>query len=317
MTMKKRYFALLPLLATTLFTACEKAFEYDNSEIPHDFVGLTAPAPGTGFQVHVPPFPVPPQFEREWFMRLPIGNTQDIYVTRFHSKCRPGTHHLVAYGYQDENDPLNPQIGVMRDQNRADGRGNFRSNMNMDINFFTAQTEEFALDFPPGMAVYLKGGATMDLNSHYFNITDQTQFGEVYLNVHTVDSSQVSTILYTELVDNSDELRLPPRQTTTISHTELATDQHMMLYSITSHMHKRGKLFKVFVAGGPRDGELLLESNDYKHPPQIFLDTPLEIVPGIGLRTEVTYENETDRVITFGVTSEDEMGIAFFLYEKL
>lgn len=308
---------MLTLLAATTFTACEKVFDYDNSEIPDDFMGLTPPASGAGFQVHVPAFPVPAHFEREWFMRLPIGNTEDIYVTSFQSKCRAGTHHLVAYGYEDENDPLNPQIGVMRDQNRADGRGNFRSNMNMDINFFTAQSDEFTLQFPPGMAVYLKGGATMDLNSHYFNRTEETRFGEVYLNIHTVDSSQVNTILYTDLVDNSDELRLPPRQTTTITHTELATDQHMLIHSITSHMHKRGKLFRIYVAGGPRDGELLLESNDYKHPPQIFLDTPLEIVPGTGLRTEVTYENETDREITFGVTSEDEMGIAFFLYEKL
>jgi hypothetical protein len=306
----------LTLLAATVLTACEKTFDYDNSEIPDDFVGLTAPAPGTGFQVHVPAFPVPAHFEREWFMRLPIGNAEDIYVTRFQSKCRPGTHHLVAYGYQDENAPNQPQIGVMRDQNRADGRGNFRSNMNMDINFFTAQSEEFTLQFPAGMAVHLNGGATMDLNSHYFNVTDETQFGEVYLNVHTVDSSQVNTILYTELVDNGNELVLPPHQRTTITHTELATDAHMTIYSITSHMHKRGRLFKVFVAGGPRDGELLLECNDYRHPPQIFLDTPLIITPGIGLRTEVTYENETDRTITFGVTSEDEMGIAFFLYEK-
>lgn len=315
--MKRLNYLFVALLAAALFSACEKTFEYSNSEIPDDFEGIAAPAPGTGFQVHVPAFPIPARFEREWFMRLPIGNTEDIYVTRFESRCRQGTHHLVAYGYEDENDPLNPPIGVMRDQNRADGRGNFRSNMNMDINFFTAQSDSFVLDFPPGMAVYLKGGATMDLNSHYFNRTDETRFGEVYLNIHTVDPSQVSTILYTELVDNSDELLLPPHQTTTITHTELATDQHMMLYSITSHMHKRGKLFKVFVAGGPRDGELLLEANDYKHPPQVFLDTPLEITPGMGLRTEVTYENETDRTITFGVTSEDEMGIAFFLYEQL
>jgi Copper type II ascorbate-dependent monooxygenase, C-terminal domain len=313
---KLRFPLLLAFAALLLTTACEKAFDYNNSEIPDDFAALPAPAAGTGFQIHVPPFPIPGNFEREWFMRLPIGNTEDIYVTKFQSKCRPGTHHLVAYGYQDENAPNQPQIGVMRDQNRSDGRGNFRSNFNMDINFFTAQSEEFTLDLPPGMAVYLKGGATMDLNSHYYNRTTQTRFGEVYLNINTVDRSQVNKILFTELIDNSDELYLPPHATTTITHTELATDEHFTVYSITSHMHQRGKLFKVFVAGGPRDGELLLEANDYKHPPQIFLADPLVVVPGIGMRTEITYENETDREITFGVTSEDEMGIAFFLYEK-
>lgn len=306
------------MFAAAIFTtACEKTFDYDPSDIPNDFTGLTAPTAGNGFQIHVPPFPVPGNFEREWFLRLPVGNSEDIYVSSFQSKSRPGTHHLVAYGYEDEDAPHQPQIGVMRDQNRSDGRGNFRGGMFGTINFFTAQAEEFTLSLPAGMAVHIPGGATMDLNSHYFNKTDDTRFGEVYLNINTIDSSQVNTILYTELVDNSDELVLPPHQTTTIVHTEMATNQHMMLYSITSHMHKRGKLFKVFVVGGPRDGEQILEADDYKHPPQIFLDTPLEIVPGIGLRTEITYENETDREITFGVTSEDEMGIAFFLYAKI
>jgi hypothetical protein len=125
----------------------------------------------------------------------------------------------------------------------------------------------------------------------------------------------VNTVLYTELVDNSDELVLPPHQVTTIVHTELAKEnQAMTIYSITSHMHRHGKLFKVFASGGPRDGELLLEAHDYKHPPQVFLTNPLVITPGTGLRTEITYDNDGDRELRFGVTSEDEMGIAFFLY---
>lgn len=316
--MKRLSYLFLPVLVLGMsLNACEKTFDYNPADVPNDFPALAAPASGTGFQIHVPPFPVPGNFEREWFMRLPVGNADDIYVSSFQSKCRPGTHHLVAYGYEDEDAPYQPQIGVMRDQNRSDGRGNFRGGMFGSINFFTAQAEEFTLNLPAGMAVHIPGGATMDLNSHYYNKTTETRFGEVYLNINTVDSSQVNTILYTELIDNSDELVLPPRQTTTITHTEIATDQHMMLHSITSHMHKRGKLFKVFVVGGPRDGELILEADDYQHPPQIFLTNPLEITPGIGLRTEITYENETDREIRFGVTSEDEMGIAFFLYARI
>jgi hypothetical protein len=304
------------IAASLLLSACEKTFDYDPADVPDDFVGLAAPAEGSGYQLHVPPFPVPANFEREWFLRLAVGNTEDAYVTSFQSKCRSGTHHLVAYGYEDENAPGQPEIGVMRDQNRPDGHGNFRGGMFGTLNYFTAQSEEFLLQMPPGMAVRIPGGATVDLNSHYYNKTKETRFGEVYLNFNTVDASQVSTVLHTELVDNSDELILPPNQVTTIVHTEIATTQNMTLHSITSHMHKHGKLFKVFVVGGPRDGELLLEADDYKHPPQIWLNDPLVITPGIGLRTEVTYDNYTNRELRFGVTSEDEMGIAFFLYSN-
>jgi hypothetical protein len=163
------------------------------------------------------------------------------------------------------------------------------------------------------MAVHIPGGATVDLNSHYYNKTQETRFGEVYLNFNTLDSSQVTTILYTSLVDNSDVLLLPPRQVTTIEYTE-TFGEDKTIYAVSSHMHKRGKLFRIYVAGGPRDGELLLESNDYQHPPTVFLNTPLDVSPGIGLRTVVTYDNETNREVKFGVTSEDEMGIAFYFY---
>jgi hypothetical protein len=103
-----RWFACFTVVAALCTTACEKTFDYDPSEIPNDFTALPAPVQGSGFQIHVPPFPVPGNFEREWFMRLPVGNVEDIYVSRFESKCRPGTHHLVAYGYEDENAPNQP-----------------------------------------------------------------------------------------------------------------------------------------------------------------------------------------------------------------
>jgi hypothetical protein len=317
--MKKLNLWASAICALALFTtACEKTFDYNTADIPDDFAALPAPTPGSGFQVHVAPFPVPANFEREWYMRLPIGNTEDIYVTQMESRCRPGTHHLVAYGYEDENAPYQPQIGVMRDQNRQDGRGNFRGGMFGNINFFTAQAEEFTISFPAGMAVKIPAGATMDLNSHYYNKTSATRFGECYLNIHTVDPSQVTTVLYTELIDNGDELILPPRAITKIVHTEIAQPGNSYrLHSITSHMHRHGILFQVFVVGGPRDGEMILEARDYKHPPQIFLTNPLDITPGLGLRTEVTYDNDGDRELRFGVTSEDEMGIAFFLYSKI
>ena len=79
-----------------------------------------------------------------------------------------------------------------------------------------------------------------------------------------------------------------------------------------SHTHKRGKRFLVYKVGGSNDGELLYSAFDYQHPPYLFFNTPLVVEAGEGIKTVVTYDNETDRDIRFGVTSEDEMGILFF-----
>lgn len=314
----KKYFkySSMILFFALIFTSCEKAFTYDKNEIPSDFIGLEVPDEGEGFQIHVPAFPIPADFEREWFMRLPIGNTEEIFVSEFESKCRPGTHHLIAYGFEDENENDLPEIGIMRDQNRPDGRANIRTAMGGDLAYFISQEADFTIKFPEGMAVRIPANSTVDLNSHYFNRTDKTLFGEVFLNAYTKPKNEVTEILEISQVDNSDQLILPPGETTIITHTRLFQEKQN-LRMLVSHMHKRGILFEAFKVGGVNDGEKLYSAWDYKHPPTLFFeDEPLIIEAGEGIRTEVTYENTSNRTIRYGVTSEDEMGILFYMFSN-
>lgn len=304
---------LMLFLGLSLF-ACEKPFDYEPADIPA-FDGLEAPAAEEGYQIHVPPFPVPAKYEREFFLRMPIGNTQDIYVNRFQSLCRPGTHHLIAYGFEDENDPDNPPMNVMRDQNLSDGRANINLKMGSAAMYYLTQEPDFELPLPEGIAIKIPANASIDLNSHYFNATDEDRFGEVFLNFHTLDKSEVTETLVVDDVDNYDVLFLPKGEQTDIEYTELF-DERTEIRMMVSHMHKRGIQFDVYRVGGSQDGELLYTAYDYQHPPNTFFDPPLVFEEGEGLRTKVRYFNETNRDIEFGVTSEDEMGILFFMKKE-
>lgn len=309
--MKRNFskYLILFFIGVSVFS-CEKSFDYELSEVPY-FEGLAAPAADEGFQVHLDPFPVPANFEREIFVRMSIGNTEDIYVNKFTALCRPGTHHLIAYGYKNENNPNHPEIGVMRDQNLPDGRGNFSLTMGSGSMYCGAQEPEFTQQFPPGVAVRIPANATIDVNSHYFNLTDNTIFGEVFLNLETIPADSVTEILEYDDVDNSDVLYLPAGKETTIEYTE-TFPRRTRIRQMFSHMHQRGKRFLVYKIGGANHGELLYSSFDYQHPPYMLFDTPMVFEANEGIRTVVTYDNETDRDIQFGVTSEDEMGILFF-----
>lgn len=295
--------------------ACERPFTYDASSIP-EFDGLEAPATDEGYQIHVPPFPVPARFEREFFLRMPIGNREETFVNRFRSLCRPGTHHLIAYGYEDENDPTNPEIGVMRDQNLSDGRGNFNLTMGSGAMYYLTQVPEFELALPDGVAILIPKNATVDINSHYFNVTDEVQFGEVFVNFYTLPKEEVNEILVVDEINNIDHLRLPSGETTDIEDQRIFGEE-TRIRMMFSHMHKRGIQFDVFKVGGDDDGKLIYSARDYQHPPTMMFDPPMIIPEGEGLRTVVRYFNETNREITFGVTSEDEMGILFFMKEDL
>jgi len=68
------------------------------------------------------------------------------------------------------------------------------------------------------------------------------------------------------------------------------------------------------VDGGANDGQLVFFTKDWEHPPFLDFDPPLVLDAGQGLRAETTYNNETDRVLSFGFRSVDEMMIIFGAY---
>lgn len=306
------------ILATVLVFApgCEKPVDYNPADIPGDFTPLEKPAAGQGYQIHVPPFPVAPQFEREFFMRVPVGNTEEAYVHAFEAHMRPGTHHMILYSYEDQNEAYEvPELGVMRDQNSPDGRLNLWSNMFWTKMLWGAQSANATITLPPGTAIRIPANATVDVNSHYYNKTDKVRFGEIYANLYTLPKDSVTTVLEQLQLDDY-EFQLPPRQEKVVENT-FTMKNRTHIYQLTSHTHKLGQRFEIRIVGGHRDGERVYLSEDWEHPREVFFVPELILEKGEGLKSIVTYNNDTDRTIGFGVTSEDEMNIIFgYYYEE-
>ena len=55
-------------------------------------------------------------------------------------------------------------------------------------------------------------------------------------------------------------------------------------------------------------------STDWHHPQFVTYDPPIQLQPGEGLMSEITYHNTRSVVVKFGLTSQDEMGIIFGYY---
>jgi hypothetical protein len=288
--------------------SCEKKLTYNTADIPA-FAPLAKP--DTGYQIHIPPFPVPANFEREIFIRVPIGNKEKIYITGYETKMRPGTHHVIAYKIDENNKGYNPPIGVIRDQNLANGKINYLSNLNAGNFILEATSPNYFLEMPEGYALPMEANQTLDMNSHYFNKTSSTLFGEVYFNLKTIPKSQVKHELK-EFILQPDELIIPANKTTVITSIH-EMEEKTNFIMMTSHYHKRGKKFEMYGVGGLNDGKLLYSSSDYVHPVINYHGTdPVVLQKGDKIKIIATYENETNREINFGVTSEDEMCIAYF-----
>lgn len=278
------------------------------------FLPLEFPPAGTGFQVTTGKFDVSTNFEREIFIYRDLGNPAPIYVNRIRTKLRPNSHHLVLYTF-DPSAPVLPQADVIRDLRNPNGSLNSLSEMNYHEFLGGSMIQEDVYDFPPGVALQLPAHAGVDMNTHFLNYSGSTISGEAYANFYTTSAANVQHTAQTVFVANTDITLLPHKETVITQTTNNPYPIPLNIFMLTSHYHERGKKFQIKISGGKRNGEIIYESTDWYHPLQKNYNTPITINPGEGITMVVTYFNDTDRTIHYGLTSLDEMAVIYgYLY---
>ena len=286
----------------------------DDTPQPENYEPL--PMPASGYRVDLEKFEIAPDFEREFFVYKKIGNTEDIYVNRFEIKMRRNSHHFLIYDINDAA-PGPPELDRIRDIRNPNGSMNFSNMFHMLFHVYVAgsQTQYFDYQFPEGVAFKMPANAAYDFNSHYVNKRNVPIEGEVNVNLHTIPKEQVQKAAGTINWGNTN-FSLPANRVTTITKT-YTVEKRTYIFSLTSHTHALGEKFVIKISGGNRDGEVVYTSTDWHHPPVVNYTTPIVLEPGQGLTSEITYNNNTNRVVNFGLTSEDEMGIIFgYYYEE-
>ena len=273
--------------------------------------------PKNGIQLHLGPFEVQPNFEREFFQFTELDIDDDIYVNRIEVEMRRGSHHFLLYTF-DLNTPGNalPIINQIRELRNENGIINLSTLYQMQFHKFFAGTQWSRLNYilPEGVALKIPKGTGLDQNSHYVNRTDSVVIGEVYTNIHTIEKNQVEHVAELFAFNNTD-IFLPSKKVTTIN-KKFMLDEKYYIGQVFSHAHEKMQEFSVEIVGGKRNGELIYWTNDWEHPPILNFNPPIEINPGEGLELKVTYNNRSSTPATFGYKSTDEMMILFGWYYK-
>ena len=291
----------------------ESLLQNTNTYTPRPFSKLDPPL--EGMQLHLGPFEVQPNFEREFFQYTNLKNIEDLYVNRIEIEMRSGSHHFLLYTFDNETpNEVIPSYDQPRDLRDSRGVLNLSTLYSMQFHNFFGGTQWPRLDYrlPDGVALKIPKNFGLDQNSHYVNRTDSIMIGEVYTNLHTIQKSSVSHVA--QLFDlNNQDLYLPAKKVTTIEKTfNMQEKRHVG--QVFSHAHEKMKEFIVEISGGSRDGEVIYWTNDWEHPPIINFDPPIILEEGQGLTLKATYDNWTSRPVTFGFKSTDEMMILFGWY---
>jgi hypothetical protein len=294
----------------------DKALLSDESRVDPGGGTFAIPSPPEqGMQLHLGPFEVDPHYEREIFYYQPFHNDQPIYIKSVNYTTRPGCHHFLLYDYEPGDEPKNQEI--IRDLMTKGGSYNPLTILSIQnkILFHGTQWRASGFTFPPGVAFEVPVNGGFDLNAHYLNSGDEPMTGEVYVNLETVDVSEVEHIAHGLFLSKKD-IKLPPESTTTLTE-DFIFEKDTYITSMFSHAHDFMLEFKVFIIGGPRDGEMVYFSRDHEHPPMVEPSPPMKLKKGTGLRLETTYHNWTDRTVKFGLRSTDEMMMLFGTYYEV
>lgn len=274
------------------------------------------PLPAKGFQITSGKFSVTPKFERELFIYRKLNNAVPVYVSKVETRMRSNSHHLVLYSFNSTTPTsLIPPEGVIRDLRNLDNTLNIGTAIAMGYHTFLAgaMTPNYTYTFPAGVALKMPANMGVDINSHYVNANTTGNIeGEAFANFHTVDVADVQHAASTLNLANT-SFSLPPGVRTTTSKS-FAFDTTTNIVMLTSHTHKLGEKFIIRIKGGTRNNEIVYTSTDWEHPLPAVFTPPLVLKAGEGLTSEITYNNTTNRTISFGLTSEDEMGIIFGYY---
>ena len=273
--------------------------------------------PTSGMQLHLGPFEIQPNYEREFFQYTELNHTGDLYVNRIEIEMRPGSHHFLLYTF-NENTPqqIIPNYGDIRDLRDRYGATNLSTLYTMQFHKFFGGTQWSRLDYvlPDGVALKIPAKYGLDQNTHYVNRTDSMMIGEVYTNIHLIEQNNVKHVA--QLFDfNNRDIYLPPKKITTIQKV-FRMDDTYYFGQVFSHAHEKMTEFLVEIDGGDRDGEVIYWTNDWEHPPIINYNPPIIINAGEGLRLKATYDNPTNDPVGFGFKSTDEMMILFGWYYK-
>lgn len=271
--------------------------------------------PLNGFQIHVDPFEVQPNEDREIFIYQALNNEEPIYISEFEITMRSGSHHFILYNLDESlAQSLYPKEGFVRDVYQENGEYNLTTLFYTQFHEFVVGTQwpTTRYAYPEGVALKVPAQSGFDINSHYANRSDNVLTGEVYANIYTISESEV--VHEAQILNlNHDSFFLPAKEVTTVDRT-FKFSETRRIFQLWSHAHEHMEEFKVFIAGGDRDGELVYVSTDWEHPPILQLDPPLELGFAEGLKLEVRYNNWEDRDLTFGLRSTDEMMILFGAY---
>ncbi len=260
-------------------------------------------------QMRMGKFTIPPAREREVCEYRQLPNKKPMDVQEFEIRMSPGSHHFVLWAYFGGLGPKDFPAGI-KDSPGCTGIGPGTDYHRANLTGMGQPNGK--VSFPQGYALRLEPHQSLLLNSHYINSSaTEPLTPQVVFNLVRARKSTVKHHLQT-LTLGDYQIPIPAHSTT--SHTgEWHAPFDLTVEQLSSHQHKRGiGLSANLIVDGEDRGEIFRNLNDWQEPTIKWFDDrlgqpPIHLKQGDGFRFTCSWQNNDDKDVRFGVTTDDEM----------
>lgn len=308
----------------------ESAIEefYNGGGLPR-IESLAPPAPGQGFQIYLGTLFIEPGQEYEIIKKQEIPLGDSLEIVGIECSMNPFSHHYGVSIFRNPDFASDAPEGIRPITNLGDAL-DFFYNSSYVAGAQSAHNETF---LPAGTAFRWDIGTTLNLNYHIYNYSNTGVLpAEAYINFYTQPRGIAAHHMETATIMQANPFSLflqPNGQDTTftMSHFENNSNKIMNVWLLNSHTHSRGKDFDMYLRNpdGTR-GEQIYEGFfngdysfnqgyfDYSHPPVRHFEPLLSVPFKDGFVMDGTFNNPGPNPITFGMSVNNEMFIAYMLY---
>lgn len=284
----------MTLLLATL--ACAPRDTVEQPAVVDGRVELPAPS-ADGLQFVSPDYEVPP-FSERMLCAFDLYEGPTVGITHVDTWQNPDFgHHVVLFESNFDEDEYPP--GTVVDCTESDDV----TMVDMDPIHINSGVEEGHtwLDLPDGMAIKLREGTPVVMQSHFINYTEDILVLQDAINLEVVPEAEVSTWA-AAFAHTETDLDLPPGGSTVSFDCEWREDLHV-LYML-GHMHEWGTAFSVdwtHADGTERVYEIAEWDPAFRDVPPVnpYESGDFQVAAGDVFTTACTWDNTEDHHIVF------------------
>jgi hypothetical protein len=168
----------------------------------------------------------------------------------------------------------------------------------------TAGAGALTVSLPDGVAHEIPAGAQLLAQLHLLNPTDEDITQAVAVKLQTTDEPNTQPVQLGGF--GSFDVSLPPNQRTTITNDcTLPSDSRLVAF--IPHMHQFGTSIMLELGTSANDLQPVLTRDPWDFEQQTIENVDLTVKAGQYARATCNYDNTTDRTVTYGESTLDEM----------